>query len=78
MHFGLCTAPEIVERLLETVLIVLTSESCFGYLDDVTVIGRPVQKYLDDLQKLFQNSPEAHLKLVPDNRNFSEESMVTG
>jgi SAM-dependent methyltransferase len=65
MHFGLCNDPAIIERLMETVLLSLTYDSCLIYLDDVIVIGRNFEEHLLNLRKRFQWFREACLKRIP-------------
>ena len=38
MPFGLCNAPSIFKRLMETVLQGLQWSSCLVYLDDVVIL----------------------------------------
>jgi hypothetical protein len=52
MPFGLCNAPLMFERLMETVLRGFTYKSCLMYLDDMIMIGRTFQGLL--LTLVFQ------------------------
>ena len=61
MPFGICNAPATFERLIESVLRVLTYEACLVYLDDVTV-GRTFQEQVNNSRRVFQRLREAHLK----------------
>jgi hypothetical protein len=63
MSFGLCNAPATFERLMETVLRGLTSDSCLVYLYDVIVIGRTFQEHILNLRKVLERFREARLKL---------------
>jgi hypothetical protein len=63
MPFGLCSAPEMIEQLMESVLWFLTYKACLVYLDDVFVVSRTFQEQLDSLWKVFQRFQGAHLKL---------------
>ncbi|GBM29206.1 Retrovirus-related Pol polyprotein from transposon 412 [Araneus ventricosus] len=50
MPFGLCNAPATFERLMETVLRGLTSETCLVYLDDIIIVGRTCEEHLNNIQ----------------------------
>ncbi|GBM04785.1 Transposon Ty3-G Gag-Pol polyprotein [Araneus ventricosus] len=63
MPFGLCNAPATFERLMETVLRRLSSEACLVYLDDIIIVGRTFEEYLNNLRKVFQRLQKANLKL---------------
>jgi hypothetical protein len=56
MPFGLCEASVTSERLMRTILGVLTYGSCFMYLDNVIVIGRTFQEHLVNLRKCSSSS----------------------
>ena len=65
MPFGLCNAPSIFERLMETVLSSLQWKSCLVYLDDVVSFGCDEQELLDRMDEVFSCLKEAGLKLKP-------------
>jgi hypothetical protein len=49
------------------------------YLDDIIVIGRTFQTHLDNLRKVFQRLPGAHLKINPEKcRLFQKEVWYLG
>ncbi|GBO17422.1 hypothetical protein AVEN_70072-1 [Araneus ventricosus] len=59
MPFGLCNTPATFERLMETVLHGLSSETCLVYLDDIIIVGRTFEEHLNNLRKLFQRLQKA-------------------
>ncbi|GBM42500.1 Retrovirus-related Pol polyprotein from transposon 297 [Araneus ventricosus] len=63
MPFGLCNAPATFERLTETVLSGLSSDTCLVYLDDIIIVGRTFEEHLNNLRKVFQRLQKANLKL---------------
>ncbi|GBN71182.1 Retrovirus-related Pol polyprotein from transposon 297 [Araneus ventricosus] len=63
MPFGLCNAPATFERLMETVLLGLSSEACLVYLDDIIIVGRTFEEHLNNLRKVFHRLQKANLKL---------------
>ena len=63
MPFGLCNAPAIFQRLMETVLAGLTPDKCLVYLDDILGLGRTTQEHLTNLCSLLQGLQAAGLKL---------------
>ncbi|GBM06371.1 Retrovirus-related Pol polyprotein from transposon 297 [Araneus ventricosus] len=52
LHFGHCNAPATFERLMETVLLGLTSEACIVYLDDIVIVGRTFKEHLNNIRKV--------------------------
>ncbi|GBM53776.1 Retrovirus-related Pol polyprotein from transposon 297 [Araneus ventricosus] len=65
MPFGLYNAPATFERLMETVLRGLSSESCLVYLDDIIIVGRTFEEYLNNLPEGVKSDPEK-IKAVVD------------
>ncbi|GFW41372.1 retrovirus-related Pol polyprotein from transposon 17.6 [Trichonephila clavipes] len=65
MPFGLCNAPATFERLMETVLGVLSYEACLVYLDDIIIVGRSFEEHLKNIRRVLQKLKEANLKLSP-------------
>ena len=65
MPFGLCNAPEMFQRLMETVWAGLAFDKCFVYLDDILVIGKNFEEYLCNLQEVFGRFRKAGLHLKP-------------
>ncbi|GBM85275.1 Retrovirus-related Pol polyprotein from transposon 17.6 [Araneus ventricosus] len=63
MPFGLCNAPATIERLMETMLRVLSSEVCLVYIHDIIIVGRTFKEHLNNLRKVFQRLQKANLKL---------------
>ncbi|GBO17949.1 Retrovirus-related Pol polyprotein from transposon 297, partial [Araneus ventricosus] len=70
MPFGLCNAPATFERLMEAVLRGLTSEVCLVYLDDIIIVGRTFEEYLNNIRKVFQRLQKSNLKLSPKKCRF--------
>ncbi|GBN10046.1 Transposon Ty3-I Gag-Pol polyprotein [Araneus ventricosus] len=70
MNFGLGNAPATFERLMETVLRGLTSDSCLVYLDDIILVGRTFQEHLNNIRKVFQRLQKANLKISPKKCRF--------
>jgi hypothetical protein len=50
MPFGLCRAPEMFERLVESVLRGLTYDACLVYVEDI--VGRTFQEQIYNLRKV--------------------------
>ena len=65
MLFGLCSAPGTFQRLMEFVLAELQWQTCWVYLDDITVYGRDFDEHLEQLQEVFNRFRQAGLKLKP-------------
>ncbi|GBM63008.1 Retrovirus-related Pol polyprotein from transposon 297 [Araneus ventricosus] len=65
MPFGLRNAPATLERLMETVLRGITSESCLVYLDNIIIVGQSFEEHLSNIRKVFQRLQKANLKLSP-------------
>ena len=63
MPLGLCNAPEIFERLLESLLGGLTYDACLVYLDHIIDIGHAFQEQSTNVRKVFQRLREVQLKL---------------
>ncbi|GBN82998.1 Retrovirus-related Pol polyprotein from transposon 297 [Araneus ventricosus] len=70
MPFELCNAPATFERLMETELRGLTSESCLVYLDDIMTVGRTFEKHLNNIRKVFQRLQKANLIQSPKKCRF--------
>ncbi|GFW26883.1 retrovirus-related Pol polyprotein from transposon 17.6 [Trichonephila clavipes] len=65
MPFGLCNAPAIFKRLMETVLGELSYEASLVYLDDIIIVGRSFKEHLKNIGCVLQKLKEANLKLSP-------------
>ncbi|GBO24268.1 Retrovirus-related Pol polyprotein from transposon 297 [Araneus ventricosus] len=76
MPFGLCNAPAIFERLVETVLRGLSSEACLVYLDDIIIVGRTFEEHLNNLRKVFQRLQKSNLKLSPKKCRFFQKEVT--
>ena len=55
MPFGLCNAPAIFERLMETVLAGLHWPMCLIYLDDVIVIGKTFEDMIKNFSVILKD-----------------------
>jgi hypothetical protein len=73
--FGLCNAPEVFERLMETDLRGLTTKSCLVYLDDMIVLSHTLQEHLLILLKVCQQFQEVHLRLNPEKFHLSHKEV---
>ena len=65
MPFGLCNAPATFQRLMEITLRGLARHKCVVYLDDIMVIVRSFEDYLDNLREVLERLRQAGLKLKP-------------
>ena len=54
MPFGLTNATASFQKLMEKVLINLTSHNCLCYLDDIIIAGNTFQEVLETLTEVFQ------------------------
>ena len=61
--FGLCYAPETLERLMETVLCGHQWDICLVYLDDIIVFSKTFEEMTENLHKVFVRLRSAGLKL---------------
>ncbi|GBO01646.1 Retrovirus-related Pol polyprotein from transposon 297 [Araneus ventricosus] len=76
MPFGLCSARATFEKLMETVLRGLTSESCLVYLNDIIIVGRTFEEHLNNLSKVFQRLQKANFKLNPKKCRFFQKEVA--
>lgn len=65
MPFGLCNAPATFQRLMQSCLGGLVSESLLVYLDDVIVFSPDFETHLTDLEAVFERLAKYGLKLRP-------------
>ena len=70
MPFGLKTAPQTYQRLMELVLSGLQWPACLIYLDDVIVYGKTFEEHLQRLSLVLQRFRQASLKLKPSKCHF--------
>ncbi|MGH0149668.1 UNVERIFIED_CONTAM: hypothetical protein FKN15_015787 [Acipenser sinensis] len=66
MPFGLCNAPATFQRLMQSCLGRLVSESLLVYLDDVIVFSADFETHLHDLEAVFERMAKYGLKLRPE------------
>ncbi|GBM92433.1 Retrovirus-related Pol polyprotein from transposon 297 [Araneus ventricosus] len=64
MPFELCNVPATFERLMETVLRGLTSETCLVYLDDIIIVGRTFEEHLNNIPDGVRTDPEKSKAVV--------------
>ncbi|GBM48169.1 Retrovirus-related Pol polyprotein from transposon 17.6 [Araneus ventricosus] len=76
MPFGLCNAPGTFERVMETVLRILSSEACLVYLDDIIIVGRTFEEHLNKLRKVFQRLQKGNVKLNPKKCRFFQKEVA--
>ena len=62
MAFGLCNAPAIFERLMETDLSGLHWQICLMYLDDINVYGKSFEEMINTLDQVVRRFADAGLK----------------
>ena len=65
MPFGLCNAPAIYQRLMNSVLQGMLWEECLVYLDDICLISATVEEHLERLERLFKRLVAAGIVLKP-------------
>ena len=65
MPFGLSTAPETYEHLMELTLSGLQWSLCLIYLDDIIVFFHGFEEQIDRLDKVLSQISGAGLKLMP-------------
>ena len=76
MPFGLKTAPQTYQRLMELALSGLQWTACLIYLDDVIVYGKTFEKHLQRLSLVFQRFRQEGLKLKPGKCHFFETQVT--
>ena len=54
MPFELCNGPSTFQRLMKSVLMVLSRSRCIVYPDDVMVIGRNFTEHLENLWEVLR------------------------
>lgn len=53
MSFGLCNAPALFKRLMETILRGLLSEAYLVYLDNIIIVGWKLEEHLNNMWLVF-------------------------
>ena len=72
MPFGMKTAPQTYQRLMELVLSGLQWTACLIYLDDVVMYGEAFDEHLQRLSVVLQWIWQAGMKLKPSKCHFFE------
>ena len=75
MPFGLTNAPATFQRLMDIVLTGLKWQYCLEYLDDITVQSSTLERYLEDLRKVFLPLADANLTLRASKCNFCRQEI---
>ena len=70
MPFGLKTAPQTYQRLMELALSGLQGTACLIYLNDVIVYGKTFEEHLQRLSLVLQWFCQVGLKLKPSKCHF--------
>lgn len=68
--FGFCNALATFDSLMDTILGDASDAKCLGYLDDIIVVGKTFEDYLQNLRELFEIIRTANLK-------FNEKSELS-
>ena len=76
MLFGLKTAPQTYQRLMELALSGLQWTACLIYLNDVIVYGKTFDEHLQRLSMVLQQFCQAGLKLKPSKCHFFETQVT--
>ena len=63
MPFGLKSAPNTFQRLMNSVFMGLIGTRCFAYLDDVIIFGETLQEHYTRFREFFQNLRQFNLKI---------------
>lgn len=63
MPFGLCTAPQTMCRLMDSIIPPELKHSVFGYLDDVCVVSDSFENHISVLVRLAEQFRKANLTL---------------
>lgn len=63
MPFGLCTAPQTMCRLMDSIIPPELKHSVFGYLDDVCVVSDTFEEHISILLRLSEQFKKANLTL---------------
>ena len=75
MPFGLTNGPATFERLMECVLVGLTTHECLIYLDDIIIFSTSFPDHLARLQGVLSRLCEAGLKLKPSKCHFTRKEV---
>ena len=75
MPFGLCNAPAIYQRLMNSVLQGMLWEECLVYLDDICLMSATVEEHLERLERLFKRLVAAGIVLKPSKTHLLQRSI---
>lgn len=75
MPFGLCNAPAIYQRLMNSVLQGMLWEECLVYLDDICIMSPTVGEHIDRFERLLQRLAAAGILLKPSKCHLLQKSI---
>ena len=70
MPFGLSTAPETYQRMIDRLIAGLKFRICQAYLDDIIIYSKTFEDHIDRLETVFDCIIQANLKLQPEKCYF--------
>jgi hypothetical protein len=70
LFFGLKTAPDTFQKMMNSVLSGLSGMCCFVYLDDIVIYARSLVDHNTKLREVFDRLRTYRLKLQPDKCEF--------
>lgn len=70
MPFGLCTAPQTMCRLIDSIIPPELRHSVFGYLDDVCVVSNTFEEHISILMRLAEQFKKCYLTLNIEKSQF--------
>ena len=76
MPFGLKTAPQTYQRLMELALLGLQWTACLIYLDYMIVYGKTFEEHLQRLSLVLQRFHQVGLKLKPSKCHYFETQVT--
>lgn len=63
MPFGLCNAPQTLQRLMDRLFGPEFDDSIFAYLDDIVIVNRDFESHLECLRKVLEKLQMANLSI---------------
>jgi hypothetical protein len=75
LHFGLKTAPATFQKLMNSVLSVLTGTRCFVYLDDIVIYAKSLADHNIKLLEVMDRLRTYRLKLKPERCEFPRKEV---
>ena len=73
--FGLTNAPAMFQRLMNQLFSGNIWNFVFVYLDDLLIVSRSFQEYLEHVEKVLTRLEEAGLRLKPSKCAFAQEKV---